>query len=78
MDVLFIMMEKIQEGFREERMKLAVQYGYKISKDWDEKQEAPGSEVRQVEIQRIRKTKSRCDYSSAWRRLVMVELPRSV
>lgn len=31
-DVLFIMMEKVQEGFCEELMKLAVQYGYSISK----------------------------------------------
>lgn len=32
MNVLFIMMEKVQEGSCEELMKLAVQYGYSISK----------------------------------------------
>lgn len=32
MDVLFIMMEKVQEGFCEELMKLANQYGYKLNK----------------------------------------------
>lgn len=31
-DVLFIMMEKVQEGFCEELMKLANQYGYKLNK----------------------------------------------
>lgn len=31
-DVLFIMMEKVQEGFYDELMKLAVQYGYKINR----------------------------------------------
>ena len=32
MDVLFIMMEKVQEGFCDELMKLAVQYGYSINR----------------------------------------------
>ena len=31
-DVLFIMMEKVQEGFCEELMKPANQYGYKLNK----------------------------------------------
>ncbi|MDO4168683.1 MAG: winged helix-turn-helix domain-containing protein [Lachnospiraceae bacterium] len=32
MDVLFIMMEQVHEGFYEELMKLIVQYGYNIDK----------------------------------------------
>lgn len=32
MDVLLIMMEKVQEGFCEELMKPANQYGYKLNK----------------------------------------------
>ena len=32
MDVLFIMMEKVQEGFCKELLKLANQYGYKLNK----------------------------------------------
>lgn len=32
MDALFIMMEEVHEGFYEELMKLAVQYGYSIKK----------------------------------------------